>query len=284
VYKRQGNRILISNDGINWSTTNAPLNTYWGNITYGNGLFVAVEGNVGTTTPKVMTSIDGINWSMGVSAGKCNWNSVTYGNGLFIAVANNGPIKVMTSIDGLIWVPENEAATKTNNWVSVAYGNNLFVAVSRIGGSNGAITATTMTPTLTNFIIPNKIYGSSPFRIMQPNSNSSGLFNYTSSNLLVATISGDIITIVGIGISTITATQSKTQDYAPGIIQQTINTSQPILIKPDDEHNTSNLSSTYGYINNYYHISLGSNYHPNNAMLSRVSKFINNLNDTVNHH
>ena len=56
------------------------------NVTYGNGLFVAVaysgSGN------RVMTSPDGITWTIGTSAADNYWTSVTYGNGIFVAVAS----------------------------------------------------------------------------------------------------------------------------------------------------------------------------------------------------
>jgi hypothetical protein len=71
---------------------------------------------------------------------------------------------------------------------------------------------------LSNFEILSKVYGSSPFPIDSPNSNSNGSFIYTSSNLSVATINGNIINITGIGNTTITATQSKTDVYESAII------------------------------------------------------------------
>jgi hypothetical protein len=74
----------------------------------------------------------------------------------------------------------------------------------------------TPTPTITNFSIPIKTFGISPFTITQPTSNSSGLISYTSSNLEVATISGTTITVVGVGNATITATQAETTTYKSG--------------------------------------------------------------------
>ena len=69
------------------------------------------------------------------------------------------------------------------------------------------------TPTITNFSIPTKTFGNIPFTITPPTSNSSGSFSYTSSDTLVATISGNTITIVGAGSSTITVTQAATTNY-----------------------------------------------------------------------
>jgi hypothetical protein len=69
------------------------------------------------------------------------------------------------------------------------------------------------TPSISTFSIPSKIFGDIPFEIQQPESNSTGSFSYASSEHLVATISGDIITIVGAGTTTITATQEETSNY-----------------------------------------------------------------------
>jgi hypothetical protein len=74
----------------------------------------------------------------------------------------------------------------------------------------------TPTPTITNFSIPTKTFGISPFTITQPTSNSFGSFIYSSSNLEVATISGTTITVVGVGNATITATQAETTTYNSG--------------------------------------------------------------------
>jgi hypothetical protein len=73
-------------------------------------------------------------------------------------------------------------------------------------------------PTLSNFSIPAQITGASPVTITAPTSNSTGAFTYTSSNTAVATISGDVLTIVGAGSSTITATQAAAGSYGQGVI------------------------------------------------------------------
>ena len=86
-------------------------------------------------------------------------------------------------------------------------------------------------PTITNFSIPTKTYGDAPFTITQPTSNSPGAFSYSSSNLSVATISGDTITIVGAGTSIITATQAATVNFTSGTSQTTflVNKAIPII-------------------------------------------------------
>ena len=218
-----GNRVMTSPDGFTWTSRTSAADNNWREVVYGTpngiGLFVAVA-DLGT----VMTSPDGFTWTSRTSTYyDYNWYSVTYGNGLFVAVSYAG--KVMISPDGINWSLQNSPTN--NNWESITYGNGLFVAVaSSTGTTNSIMTATTLSPTITNFSIPTKLIGDVPFTITPPTSNSSGLFSYTSSNLLVATVLGNTITINGLGTSIITASQSATFDYTAGTIDVSLNVVQ----------------------------------------------------------
>jgi hypothetical protein len=86
------------------------------------------------------------------------------------------------------------------------------------GELNLLVTVTKTSPGLSNFTIPTKINGDSSFVITPPTSNSTGSFTYSSSNLSVATISENIITIIGSGTTTITCTQAETTNYSSGVI------------------------------------------------------------------
>lgn len=68
-------------------------------------------------------------------------------------------------------------------------------------------------PTITNFAIPSKINGDQPFDIIDPTSNSSGAFTYSSGTTSVATINNKTITIVNVGTSIIIATQAETANF-----------------------------------------------------------------------
>ncbi len=71
-------------------------------------------------------------------------------------------------------------------------------------------------PTLTGFALSSSsvMLGATAPTITAPTSASSGAITYTSSNPAVATISGSIITIVGVGTTTFTATQAANGNYA----------------------------------------------------------------------
>jgi gliding motility-associated-like protein len=73
-------------------------------------------------------------------------------------------------------------------------------------------------PAMSNFATQNKQYGDAPFTLANPSSNSTGAFSYTSSNTAVATITGNTVTIIKPGTTTITATQTATNDHLTGSI------------------------------------------------------------------
>lgn len=79
-------------------------------------------------------------------------------------------------------------------------------------------TPTTTTPTLSGFTIPAKKTSDLPFTLIAPTSPSKGAFAYTSSNTAVATVSGNIVTIVGAGTTVIKATQAANGDFKSGEI------------------------------------------------------------------
>ena len=96
-------------------------------------------------------------------------------------------------------------------------------------------------PSVSNFNIPPQIYNLVPISITPPQSNSLGAFTYYSSNHSVAVISGpnlDMITMVGVGNSTITALQAPDGNYSSGSI------STPFVV------NFSSFTATWEYTNN----------------------------------
>jgi hypothetical protein len=61
-----------------WAGQTSATDNVWRDVTFGDGLFVAVasDGSGG----RVMTSTDGIVWTSRASAADNNWFSVTFGN------------------------------------------------------------------------------------------------------------------------------------------------------------------------------------------------------------
>jgi uncharacterized protein YjbI with pentapeptide repeats len=91
---------------------------------------------------------------------------------------------------------------------------------------NGSIK---ITPNISNLIVSNKTYGDNPFDITDPTSDSLGIFNYISSNTLVASISNrNRITVVGAGHTVITATQGIYTNYIEGSVSADLTISKRI--------------------------------------------------------
>lgn len=251
-----GYRMYSSPDGINWTFIFIGYDR-WNAIMYGNGLFVIIG------EAKNVTSPDGINWTerntiLNATTGK-------YVNNMFVALS---PASYHTSSDGLNWTTNNFSGSLILDfWSSIEYVNNIFVAVSRSGHpsvgynriiTNGSKIATQVEPLISNFTIPTKTFGESPFTIVAPNSDSDGSFTYTSSDSSVATISENIITIVGVGSATITATQEETDDFTSGIITTTLIINRETLTNPAIIENANelnyflNTTSKYGNIINTF--------------------------------
>jgi len=79
-----------------------------------------------------------------------------------------------------------------------------------------------------DFTIPDKTYGTDlSFQLIDPSSNSDSTFLYVSSDATVATINGKIVTITGVGTSTIRAIQDATQIYESGSVTATLTVNKP---------------------------------------------------------
>ena len=256
--------IQTSPDGISWSyrTCSMDNNRRFISVTYGNGLFVAISEGY-----QLCTSPDGINWSLIHLVGNDGWVSLTYGNGLFVI---GGNAKIITSPNGINWTNRSVGfgvsrityakelfvvlsygsyAISSNGinwtlgtfpldtnqlWYSIIYTEDIFIAVtSGVLHTYNILTngVKLIDPIFGTFSIPTKTFGENVFTITAPISTSDGLFTYTSSNTLVATIVDDIITIVGPGTSIITATQLKTTNYFLGTITTTfqVNSATPTI-------------------------------------------------------
>lgn len=118
-----GQTIMTSTDTVTWTARLAPSTDRWKNVSYGNGLFVAVSS--GTT---IATSPDGITWTA-QTVPSTSLSDVSYGNGLWVAVGYSN--RVLTSSDGITWT--SRSLTQTNGWRSVVYGNGVWVAVAYDG-------------------------------------------------------------------------------------------------------------------------------------------------------
>ncbi len=144
---------------------------------------------------------------------------------IFLVTEANGERKINTPLNLNTW---NRIQIPLSSYAALgipltAIKEFKFEKVTPAGGADIYIDnifffTTATLPTLSNFSIPSKFINDAPFAITPPTSNSSGAFSYMSSNPNVATIEGNMITIVGGGTSTITATQAADGSFASGSI------------------------------------------------------------------
>lgn len=108
-------------------------------------------------------------------------------------------------------------------------GNDYYEAATSVDQTLLVIDASKLDQTITFGALSDATYGDAPFALSA--TASSGLaVSYLSSNTDVATISGNIVTIVGIGSTTITALQSGDDDYNPATpVEQTLTVNQKAL-------------------------------------------------------
>ena len=134
----------------------SPLN----DVTYGNGIFVAVGGSSSTGfSGPILTSPDGVSWTS--QAGFGILYGVAYGNGIFVAIGDGGTI--LTSPDGVTWTIRTSGTSRS--LYGAAYGNGIFVAV----GANRTILTSpdgvswTIRSSVTTYSLPGVAYGNSTF-------------------------------------------------------------------------------------------------------------------------
>ena len=121
-----GNTIITSPDGTSWTNRSAPEPNSWRDVAYGDGTYVAVSIN-GSNRCAYSTD-GGETWQSSFIPGGIAFLGVAYGNGVFVAVGNNnGGYQVATSPDGINWTIRT--ASTGENLASITFGGGLFVAL-----------------------------------------------------------------------------------------------------------------------------------------------------------
>jgi len=129
------------------------------------------------------------------------------------------------------------------------------------GSANATFIVNTIRPTITNFFIQPHTFKDASFAITDPSSNSDGAFRYQIANTGIATISDNIITIVGTGTTIVTARQDASGNYKNNAVNTyfivnplrptIINFSIPVKLYGDAsfdlEDPSSNIQGTFNY-------------------------------------
>ncbi len=140
------NRILISSNGINWTSIPEPSGTSstWNSVCWSTelGLFVAVASS-GTNNKNFMRSSDGLNWIPSFEVNGSAGSVVTWSKDLEIFMAIDGTGNYCSySYDGILWtrflitsssnVPQPGAIIWSSEY-------KMFIVVSNYGGSSAAV-------------------------------------------------------------------------------------------------------------------------------------------------
>ena len=113
-------------EGQNWTlTTDSLPATGFTAITYGKGLYVAVQGGGSTVAA---SSADGITWVSRTLPSSASWVDVVWGNGRFIAIADDQTAAAY-SLDGITWTALT-VGLASGNPKRIAYGHGMFAVTS----------------------------------------------------------------------------------------------------------------------------------------------------------
>lgn len=232
-----------------------PINKTYGDANFSiigpntnsNGLltYTSSNTNVATISGTIVTIIGaGTATITSTQASTSNYNAGTIASTIYVSKATptfgifNNYNKAVGDANFTITAPssnsngaitysisDNTIATLVGNTVTIIGAGTTTLTATQTSTNNynsGTINATISVgqtnPIITNFPTINKTYGAASFALSAPTSNSNGAFTYTSSNNNVATITGNIVTIVGAGTTSITATQANSTNYTGGAI------------------------------------------------------------------
>jgi hypothetical protein len=133
-----------TNGGVTWTSATLPTPANWIDVTFGNGVFVAIATG-GTATAY---STDGITWvAGGALPSSTTWTKISSGlvgtSTYFVAIASGGTVNAYSADNGLSWIAGG-ALPGSVSWSGIAYGNNRFFAVAS-GSTTAAISTSGVT-------------------------------------------------------------------------------------------------------------------------------------------
>jgi CHU_C Type IX secretion signal domain len=161
--------------------------------------------------------------------------TITFG-ALAAATFGDAPITLAgTSSSGLAlsYASSNPAvATIAGNVVTILGAGTTIITASQAGNANYSmatdiqqtLVVNKANQTISFAALPSKLIGDAPFNLSATSNSSLGV-TYSSSNIAVATVSGNTVTIVGAGSTNITASQAGNGNY-----NAATNVTQPLVV------------------------------------------------------
>ncbi len=124
-------------------------------------------------------------------------------------------------------------------------------------------------PVITNFNSYSKTYFDGSFTLANPTSDSAGSFSYISDNASVATISGNTVTITGIGTANITATQAANGSFCTNSTTVSLTVNDVSVVTKNGEISATNSN----YVNHNGQIGGETGVTKNGELLETKSPF-----------
>jgi hypothetical protein len=125
-----------STNGSVWTAGALPVAAAW-DVTFGNGIFVALSPTAGSsiynsTNGITWTNPNGPNFAVSGTTVQC-----VFGNGVFVAISpGNSNTTASYSLDGGYW--QSLTLPSSTTWTSICFGSGLFFALSSAGTGIGA--------------------------------------------------------------------------------------------------------------------------------------------------
>lgn len=144
--------------------------------------------------------------------------SKNYGDATFALSPSSNSAGTFSYVSG-----NTAVATVAGNVVTIVGAGTATITATQAANGNytsdaksATLTVSPIAPTLGGFSNILKQMGDIPFALTAPTSNSAGTFSYASDNTGVATVAGNVVTLVSNGAATITATQAANGNYTSG--------------------------------------------------------------------
>lgn len=158
----------------------------------------------------------------------------TYGDALFTLTAptsDSSGAFTYTSSNPAVAIVNGDVVTILSAGTAVVTANQAADAGHTAGSITANLVVANATPTVASFGDMTATFGDAPITLTAPSSPSAGAFTYAIDNASVATISGNVVSIVGAGTAVITATQAADGSYGSTQVtaQLTVQAATPVL-------------------------------------------------------
>lgn len=110
---------------LKFFTSSLPASAIWSWVTYGGGVFVAVQNGAVAAYSEDL----GVTWTSVPMPYGAQWQSVCYNNGRFIAVAYGAPVTAISDDLGKTWTAGGNMPSAAQ-WYAITSGEGILVAVA----------------------------------------------------------------------------------------------------------------------------------------------------------